>query len=173
VIVVLVVGAFAGSALAQWWASPAGVDLPVRASSQTEPMERIRVEVLNGGGRSGMARAATGQLRDDGFDVVYFGNAEGRDSSAVLSRTEDLETARLVADALGIRTVLAEPDSNLYLDVTVVLGEEWEPRPDLEAETNVEATPWWDLRRFLPKRPAPDQAGNERLVDPATDDGGR
>ena len=45
-------------------------------------MGRIRVEVLNAGGEPGMARMATDQLRDRGFDVVYFGNAEsfGRDS---------------------------------------------------------------------------------------------
>ncbi len=172
VVVVLVVGAFAGSALAQWWQGPLGSTLPVGPRSDTLSGERVRVEVLNGGGRSGMARAATGQLRGDGFDVVFFGNGQARDSSVVFARTDQVERARQVADALGIRTVLAEPDSNLYLDVTVVLGQEWEPRPEVGAATNADSTPWWDVRRFFRKRPGQPPRADERLVDPGTDDDG-
>ena len=173
VVVVLVVGAFAGSALAQWWTTPSAPRLSTSPVATGIPAgTRIRVEVLNGGGRSGMARTATGHLRDDGFDVVYFGNGSARDSSVVFARTDDVAAARAVADALGIRSVLAEPDSNLYLDVTVVLGQEWEPREDPGPETTTEPAPWWDLRRFLPERPGPAPSGTERLVDPGTDDGG-
>lgn len=172
VVVVLVVGAFAGSALAQWWQGPAGSTLPAGPDRLVVPGERIRVEVLNGGGRSGMARSATGQLRADGFDVVFFGNGEARDSSVVFARTDQVERARRVADALGIRTVLAEPDSNLYLDVTVVLGEEWKPRPDPGTAEHADSTPWWDLRRFFRKRPGRVPRADERLVDPVHDDDG-
>ena len=172
VVAVLVVGAFAGSALAQWWTAPAVPGLTGSPAAVGVPTGvRIRVEVLNGGGRSGMARSATGELRDGGFDVVFFGNGPARDSSVVLARTDDVEAARLVADALGIRSVLAEPDSNLYLDVTVVLGQEWEPDVVPEPETE-QAAPWWDLRRFIPKRPGPARPGTERWVDPGTDNGG-
>lgn len=172
VVVVLVVGAFAGSALAQWWNTPAASRLTGTPAAIGAPAGiRIRVEVLNGGGRSGMARTATGHLRDGGFDVVNFGNGPARDSSVVLARTDDVEAARLVADALGIRSVLAEPDANLYLDVTVVLGQEWEPGVIPVPETDT-AAPWWDLRRFVPRRPGPERTGTERMVDPGTDDGG-
>lgn len=168
VTVVLVVGAFAGSALAQWWQTPVGSSLMPRQVDVVR--ERVRVEVLNGGQRPGMARLATGQLRDDGFDVVYFGNGSARDSSVVLARTDGLEWAREVADALGIRTVLAEPDSNLYLDVTVVLGQEWTPPPE-PAEADASATPWWDLRRYF-KRPGRAPSADERLADPGTNEEG-
>lgn len=167
VVVVLVVGAFAGSALAQWWAEPIASEL-IPSVSEVE-RERVRVEVLNGGQRSGMARLATGELRDDGFDVVFFGNGSARDSSVVLARTDRVELARAVADALGIRTVLAEPDSNLYLDVTVVLGQEWSPPP--EQDEVAAPPPWWDLRRFF-KRPGRTPAADERLADPASNDEG-
>ncbi|HEX7050986.1 MAG TPA: LytR C-terminal domain-containing protein [Longimicrobiales bacterium] len=92
---------------------------------------RLRIEVLNAGGRAGMARAATHRLRDRGFDVVYYGNAEefGRDSSVVVDRVGDLESARAVADALGIRAVATHPDSTLLLEVTVLLGKDWRPAP--------------------------------------------
>lgn len=90
--------------------------------------ERVRVEVLNAAGQAGLARAATRVLRERYFDVVYFGNAprfEG-DSSVVIDRVGDPVQARRVADALGISRVLLEPDSSLYLEVTVVLGRDWQ-----------------------------------------------
>ena len=84
---------------------------------------------LNASGRSGLAREATRVLRDGGFDVVEFGNGSNfpPDTSVVLDRVGNLEHARQVADALGIRRVTARSDANLYLDVTVVLGRDWQP----------------------------------------------
>ncbi len=91
----------------------------------------IRVEVLNGAGKAGLAREAVERLRARGFDVVYFGNASsfGRDSSVVVARTGRLDDAREVAGALGIHAVRSEPDSTLLLEVTVVLGADWPPSP--------------------------------------------
>jgi hypothetical protein len=87
----------------------------------------VRVEVLNGGGQVGVARAATERLRDAGFDVVFFGNAGSfdQDSSLVLDRVGRPEWARAVAEALGIHNLRSEPNPNLYLDVSVVLGGDW------------------------------------------------
>lgn len=154
VVVVLGVGILAGSAISQWrgrsGAAPtAGRILPSAGS------KRVRVEVLNGGGTSGAARAATEQLRDRGFDVVYFGNATafGRDSSVVLDRVGATEQARTVADALGIRNVRSEPDSNLYLDVSVVLGTDWAPAaPETDPANEASRRPWWDPRGWLRNR---------------------
>lgn len=87
---------------------------------------RVRVEVLNGSGRSGLARAITDRLREAGYDVVYFGNAaRAADSSVVLARIPDVAPARSVANHLAIDRVREEPDSTLLLDVTVVLGRDW------------------------------------------------
>ena len=86
-----------------------------------------RVEVLNAAGVPGLAREGTRRLRDAGFDVVYFGNAggEARGESLVLDRTGNLQTAQAVARALNIPRVRSEPDPQLYLDVSVVLGRDW------------------------------------------------
>ena len=110
----------------------------------------MRVEVLNAGGTQSMALRATDLLRDSGFDVVYYGNAErfGDDSTLVLNRTGDMDAARAVAEVLGARSIRAEPDSNLYLDVTVLLGREWTPRKP-EAPEDDESEAWWDVRRFF------------------------
>ena len=101
------------------------------AASAPAPAGRVRVEVLNASGRPGLAREGTRVLRDRGFDVVSFGNAEGfsPDTSLVLDRTGRIETARQVADAVGIRRVHSRPDANLYLDATVVLGRDWRSAP--------------------------------------------
>src|SRR6185503_2557878 len=127
VAVLLAVGVFAGSALSQWWAVPGSETTVATARVVLAPHERVRVEVLNAGGRPNLAREATDRLREDGFDVVFFGNAGafGAEPSVVLDRVGRLDLARGVADALGIRSVRSEPDSNLFVDVSVRLGEQW------------------------------------------------
>ena len=128
----LAVAALVGSAAWAFFGRRAGgggaAPAPVSAPA---PAGRVRVEVLNASGRAGLAREATRILRDRGFDVVSFGNARGfgPDTSLVLDRVGRMDAARQVADALGVRRVLARPDSNLYLDATVVLGRDWIPAP--------------------------------------------
>ncbi len=88
-----------------------------------------RVEVLNGAGRSGMARAATDRLRAAGFDVVFFGNAStSTDTSFVLDRVGRIEAARTIAEALGISRVHTAIDSTLFLEATVILGRDLQIR---------------------------------------------
>lgn len=123
---------------------------PVR--NVAPPSERVRVEVLNAGGVAGRARAATLELRDIGFDVVHFGNASrfDRDSSAVVDRVGRPDLARAVADALGLERVLSDPDLNLFVDVTVLLGTDW-TAGDLGAvdEDSVPEREPWDPRAWI------------------------
>ena len=88
---------------------------------------RLKVEVLNAGGVSGLARLATEHLRDRGFDVVYMGNAGDFEQQAtvVVARTADVEGARRIARALGTDSVVVEPDPQLFVDATVRLGKDW------------------------------------------------
>ncbi|MXW09676.1 MAG: LytR family transcriptional regulator [Gammaproteobacteria bacterium] len=124
----------AGSAALQWWEPPETA--PVTADVVANPRERVRVEVLNAGGVAGMAREATEVLRDGGFDVVEFGNADAfdRDSSVVLARLGRVDLASMVADALAISTYENEADSTAYVDVTVLLGSTWNPAILIERE---------------------------------------
>lgn len=153
--VVLAAGIFIGSAVSQWYPLPQQergtqrVTEPPRDATAAG-LGRVRVEVLNAGGREDMARLATDHLRDRGFDVVYFGNAEafGQDSTVVLDRAEKPDAAAAVGRALGTRWVESRPDTNLYLDVTVLLGSAWVPDV-IGEEDDGEVTPWWDVRRFL------------------------
>ena len=88
---------------------------------------RLKVEVLNAGGVSGLARLATEHLRDRGFDVVYMGNAGDfeQEATVVVARTADIDAARRIARALGTDSVVVEPDPQLFVDATVRLGKDW------------------------------------------------
>lgn len=122
------------------------------SDSAERPQGRVRVEVLNGSGKSGLARQATGALRENGFDVVNYGNAgtQSEEISVVMDRVGRVEMAHQVAEALGILQVRSEPDSTLFLDVTVRLGKDWEASPMVVMEED-DPPPWWDLRRFFRK----------------------
>ncbi len=122
------VGAFVVSALAGYWdGDSAGTGL--RVFGEADRPQDIRVEVLNGAGRSGLARDATHRLRGNGFDVVFFGNADhfGYRRSVAIDRLGEIDRARGVAAALGIDSVITAVDSTLMLEVTVVLGSDWPP----------------------------------------------
>lgn len=68
-------------------------------------------------------------LRDRGFDVVETGNStEKRATTLVLDRSNHPEWARLVAQALGGKSE-PRPEATRYLDVTVLLGDDWRPPP--------------------------------------------
>ena len=151
--IVLVAGVFIGSAMSQWYPLPSQEGVaPPPLNATAEGLGRVRVEVLNAGGEVGMARLATDHLRDSGFDVVYFGNAVafGQDSTVVLDRSARpaAAAAAAVARALGTPWVESQPDTNLYLDVTVLLGSGWVPEV-IPEESEIEDTPWWDPRRLL------------------------
>lgn len=108
--------------------------------------ERVRVEVLNAGEVPGAAREATEHLRSVGFDVVTFGNARTFDHdrpSSVVDRVGRSDLAGAVAAALGIDNVQSDPDPNLYVDVTVVLGRDWSG-PGASIPEPGGSPPWWD-----------------------------
>jgi hypothetical protein len=116
------------------------------------PAERVRVEVLNAGGVPGVAADVRDLLREHGFDVVEWGNAASfdRDTTVVVDRVGREELAEGVANALGIRNVLVEPDSNLFVDVSVLLGRDWVVRTGkTERLGSTPERPPWDPRTWL------------------------
>jgi len=139
------------SLVAVRFARDGGATTTTTAPALSAPAERVRVEILNAGGLDGVARAATARLREAGFDVVHFGNADAfdRDSSVVVDRVGRLELARAVADGLGIGNVLSQPDSNLYVEVSVLLGRDWSAIPPPTSGEVSSGDPWWDARRWI------------------------
>lgn len=90
----------------------------------------IQMEVLNGVGISGLANQFTGTLRQFGFDVVETGNFDHFDvpNTLVISRNGQVENAKRVAHAIGIdeRFILREESPEFYLDVTLIIGNDFE-----------------------------------------------
>lgn len=89
---------------------------------------RVLVEVLNGTPRQGLARQGTRQLRGQGLDVIFFGTADAQvDSTRVLLRRGSRGAAERVRSALGVGVISAAPDSLRRVDVTVILGPDYQP----------------------------------------------
>ncbi|MEP1151544.1 MAG: LytR C-terminal domain-containing protein [Balneola sp.] len=102
-----------------------------RADQTTELIGSIiQLEVLNGCGESGIANNFTSLLRSNGFDVVEVGNFERFDveETFVISRSSSFNNAKRVANALGVneKNIIREESSDFYLDVTVVLGKDYQ-----------------------------------------------
>jgi len=91
------------------------------------------VEVLNGSGRPGLARTATRELRRGGLDVVFFGNADGSAAQAtqLLVRRGDSTAARRAARLLGVGAPEWAPDSLRRVDLTVILGADYQPPEEI------------------------------------------
>lgn len=120
------------------------------------PESRITIEVLNGGGVQGAASRATELLRENGFDVVYFGNESsfGRTSSVVLERLPLDGASAAAGRVLGISEVRSEPDTTRLVDLTVLLGSDWDPEAPPLPLDNLAAPDdraWWDPRGWVPR----------------------
>jgi hypothetical protein len=131
-VVAVLVGSLAAGLMRGRSGAPAaegahGVTEAAEPGGVPKPAGRVRVEVLNASGVPGLAAKGRTMLRDRGFDVVYVGNASGfePDTSLVLDRVGRMELARSVADEMAIPRVYPRPDSNVFVDVTVVLGKDW------------------------------------------------
>ncbi|HET6578337.1 MAG TPA: LytR C-terminal domain-containing protein [Gemmatimonadales bacterium] len=102
--------------------------VPGHAYPIPEPGKRIRVEVLNGTRRQGLARTATRALRAHGVDVVFFATGPAADSTRIFVRRGEPGQGRDVAEALGAGRVTLEPDTLRRVDVTILLGPDYRPR---------------------------------------------
>ena len=87
-----------------------------------------QVQVMNGSGVAEAAQHAADVLRRHGLDVVAVGNADATDYSEtlVLLRRGRVAVAHEVAAALGHGRVLEQRDASLLVDVTVILGRDYE-----------------------------------------------
>jgi hypothetical protein len=100
------------------------------ARSDAAPAEVIQIDVLNGCGISKAASGVTAYLRSRGYDVVEMRNYKTFDvgESLVIDRTGNLETARKVAYALGVRekNIVQQINHDYYVDVSVVIGKDYQ-----------------------------------------------
>ena len=102
-----------------------------RAVEQHTQGEMLRVSVLNGCGREGLATLFADKIRGLGYDVVngQGGNSDSYDfpRSVILARKGNMARAKNIADDLGIKLVIDQYAANPYVieDVVVILGRDW------------------------------------------------
>lgn len=133
VAVLLMVGALLGSVLLEWGNRRGGPDIAADRAPLSESgahdldRQRVSLEVLNAAGDRGAAELMSDKLRDMGFDVKTFGNADSfdRERTELLDRSQRPGAARAIADSLGGVPLRVEPAPELYLDATLLLGDDW------------------------------------------------
>ena len=86
----------------------------------------IKVEVLNGTTRSGLANSVATKLKEEGYNVTKIGNNGNTDSikTTIINRTNN-EYAKEIKKFLGKGTLKAEYESTSKIDVTVILGSDY------------------------------------------------
>ncbi len=102
--------------------------------ARTVSPSQVRVQVLNGLGVAGAARAVADQLTASGFDVVGIGNAPGGavSASVIVYPPAETEAVRLLAVATGVSAVSPSGTGSV---LTLVIGPDW--TGTLPAQSNV------------------------------------
>jgi len=86
------------------------------------------VLVLNGCGVEGVGRRAARFLRERGYDVVDFRNADrfSYDRTIVVDRTGDMESAAALGLELGTSSVIQQIQETPLEDLVIVIGDDYE-----------------------------------------------
>lgn len=116
--------------------APAKVQLSQVSSMPSAPatarFQPIVVEVLNGCGTSGIAQQFTNYLRQEGFDVIYTGNADHQNYNAtiMIEHTDQNKMAGLNAVLLlEAGRLYTKIDSSVQADVTLIIGKDYAQLP--------------------------------------------
>jgi hypothetical protein len=92
-----------------------------------EKKEIIRVEILNGCGRAGIAFQLARDLRKEGLDVVNIGNARNFKyrKTLILNKSGKKGLAGKVARAIGCGEPQDRIERKALVDVTVIIGKDY------------------------------------------------
>lgn len=105
-------------------------DVAVTTSTSNSTVEKkkseIKVEVLNGTTRNGLANSVATKLKEEGYNVTKIGNNGNTDSikTTIINNTNN-EYAKEIKNFLGKGKLKEEFDSNAKVDVTVILGSDY------------------------------------------------
>lgn len=102
-----------------------------------QTFQNIRIEILNGCGKDGIATQLGTKLRERGFDVMTLGNANSFafSETLVIDRVGKLQDAEQVAQILGTSNLIQQitPDPFRIEEVTIIVGRDYAHLPLLKA----------------------------------------
>ena len=103
------------------------------------PVENVKVEVLNGCGVFALAAKTTEFLRTKKIDVINSENADHHNyqNTLIIQRNEKINSLKKVVEAFGVyltdsSRVQLMPDESLGVDVTVIIGKDYNSFDDLK-----------------------------------------
>jgi anionic cell wall polymer biosynthesis LytR-Cps2A-Psr (LCP) family protein len=84
----------------------------------------ISVEILNGTGRTGLARRTAERYENFGFEILEVGNAESStvEQTVILDRRGFGNLAEQAAEIISARRIVVDVDMESVADVTIILG---------------------------------------------------
>jgi LCP family protein required for cell wall assembly len=90
--------------------------------------DEIKMEILNGSSNPGQAQSLRNFFVEYGFNVVHFCNAMRDDytRTMVIDRIGSPSLAKRIADIINCREVYTRIDKTLLVDVTIVIGNDFE-----------------------------------------------
>lgn len=101
-----------------------------------QTFQDIRIEILNGCGKDGIAKQLGTKLRAQGFDVMTLGNANNYafSETLVIDRVGKMHYAKQVASILGTQNLIQQitPDPFRLEEVTVIVGRDYAHLPILK-----------------------------------------
>ncbi|KUO60877.1 hypothetical protein APF79_05200 [bacterium BRH_c32] len=99
----------------------------IAETRDNRPSEIIQVEVLNGCGIPGAATRFAEYLRANKFDVISTSNDKEIDETLVIARTQNMQNAYAVAEALGVKkeNVNQIQNDDYFLDVSIIIGRDY------------------------------------------------
>ena len=92
-----------------------------------ELFPQIKVEIYNGSGYDGLAKKLTWYFSDNGFDVVYYGNASEEILKTIIVDRIDssMKYAKILKNFLGGGIVKYEPDPDKLTTITILIGKDF------------------------------------------------
>lgn len=89
------------------------------------PGPKMRVEVWNASGKTGLAEKVCWILRQNGYDVTDWGTYSIRQKKTViLDLTDNMRPAQKISEIIGCGDVLTRYDNKHLVDIRVMLGED-------------------------------------------------
>jgi LCP family protein required for cell wall assembly len=90
--------------------------------------DEIKIEILNGSSNPGQAQSLRNFFVEYGFNVVHYGNAmrDDYERTMVIDRIGRPSLAKRIADIINCREVYTKIDESLLVDVSVIIGNDFE-----------------------------------------------